>query len=136
MSRSDEGLPNEPERGLTTGCTDKKGDDPPCQFSSDGANGEGDDQPLHLLEELHLEANTQTIARVQVSTDFEGKTLLLKGQELRQKTVSANVVATVKEGHMLINIINLNNEDIVLQQGTKVGEVGECEEYKEETGQT
>ena len=76
---------------------------------------------IHLLDDLKLKGNAVTITRVRINGNHEKKTLVLNHAELKQRVVCANVLTTVNNGAAWINVINLNDTEVLLPQGTKIG---------------
>jgi len=76
---------------------------------------------IHLLEDLVLKGNTVTIAPIKVSKKLENKTIMVHHAEFKEGVVSANVVATHTKGRILLNMINVKDHEVILKQGTKIG---------------
>ena len=74
---------------------------------------------IHLQEKLRLKANSLTITPIKVSRKFRGgETLMLKNNAMMKGCAFPNLLTKVQDGHIIINVINLQDHPLELDQGT------------------
>jgi hypothetical protein len=76
---------------------------------------------IHLHSDLEINKNSLTIVSIKANKSLkEGQAIVVHHKEIKSGVVLANVLTKVKAGHIAINIINMNDHNIVLTQGTKL----------------
>ena len=75
---------------------------------------------LHLLEEIKIPPNTIIGVNLRMHERYNGNTILLKNNNLKQGIVVPNIVTIVKNEKIKIKLANISNLNISLPQGTKM----------------
>ena len=75
---------------------------------------------IHLIEDLELKENCVTVTEIKVPRKFkENEQIVLHCSE-HKGFVVANAVTKVKNGSIMINVLNLNDHALKLKQGTQL----------------
>ena len=79
---------------------------------------------LHLLEDLLLPNNALVLCPIKISKRIatEGETVITHHQEHKNRIIIANSISRVRNGQILLNVINLNDHEVRLQQGTRLSQ--------------
>ena len=78
--------------------------------------------PIHLLDEIVLNENSVNVMHIRLSERKFKSTdsVVVHSTEHKQGIVVANAVTKISKGKIIVNIININDRQITLKQGTRL----------------
>ena len=121
---------NEPEKGEIKEKDPEVGEESKIEKLSDPQKGKKEariaskkkeaEEKIHLIEDLELKENCVTVTEIKVPRKFkENEQIVLHCSE-HKGFVVANAVTKVKNGSIMINVLNLNDHALKLKQGTQL----------------
>ena len=77
---------------------------------------------IHIKNSVELSKNAVTTTAVKITGRFrDNQEIIVHHNESKKGIIFANVLTTIKNKEIIINVINLTDNNVTLSQGTKIG---------------